>query len=884
MSSKENPRGWQATPGSGESVAVNNCSEYCQATTQSLVSGFGGYHTADPAKKNPKPYTTINFDQIKAMAENPLSVPKDTAQWLIPSSTGGEEARGHAFQREKGDFHALWADLDEVQGSTFQEVEELIKQAIPEVMALVYTTRSATAGNPKCRIIIPLAMGIPGVDYSIMAKILNDRLEAAGLMPDRATERTGQLCYLPNRGEFYQYTIIDGEILNSAVYFAEEIQEEHVRLRAEAEERERRHQESVQKIQARVESGQVNPVEAFKAAYHVELALERYGYIKRGNKWLSPRSESGNPGVSVKDGKWYSHHDSDSGIGQPGSDGGRWGDAFDLFAWYEHGGDFSQAVKAAGELFTTTDPETGEIVSITNLNQRQYMRAKNAPVNDFHDHQATQVEQEVWDTITPLDGLEVDSLDPDSLPGIIREYALAVMRETETPLELSAGMIFVVIATCVQRWVKIEIKPGYTEPLSFWAVTPMDPATRKSQVLKRATKPLTDWEERQRFNLKKSIKIRRIERENTFALIKALRTKFAKAKPIDRQAIEDEIIDLEDTIEPEIVAPQLWAQDCTPENTAMIMAKNHERVSVIAAEGGILDTLGGRYNSGVANLDLYLQSFSGDSVKVNRVNRDDIFLNDPALSLGLLPQPQVIKALGAKAEFTGRGFMGRPLYFIPKSNLGNRTLDTEPIPEQTKKNYIQTVNTLLKLKPIENSDGTTDPHILKLSPEAFQEWRDFYNAIERNMATGCRFEHCRDWAGKTPGRAARLAGLFHCAINPVEPWLVPVSLETMEQALDVTTVSCDHALKIFSLMGSDPSIEAAGRVLEWITKCKHQEFTKKQAFDSLRGTFPRVKDLADPLAVLLERNYIRAITDKGPKKPGRKSEVYQVNPAVCGDY
>jgi P4 family phage/plasmid primase-like protien len=364
--------------------AINNdalSGRECQATFRSFVSGFGGYHTADPAKKNPKPYTTINFDQIKAMAENPLSVPKDTAQWLIPSSTGGEEARGHAFQREKGDFHALWADLDEVQGSTFQEVEELIKQAIPEVMALVYTTRSATAGNPKCRIIIPLAMGIPGVDYSIMAKILNDRLEAAGLMPDRATERTGQLCYLPNRGEFYQYTIIDGEILNSAGGFAEEIQAEHARLKAEAKERERRHQESVQKIQARINSGQANPIEAFKAEYPVELALQRYGYTRCGNKWLSPNSESGNPGVSVKDGKWYSHHDSDSGIGQPGSDGGTWGDPFDLFVWYEHGGNFSQAVKAAGELFTTTDPETGEIVTITQLNQKLYMQTLNRSIH-----------------------------------------------------------------------------------------------------------------------------------------------------------------------------------------------------------------------------------------------------------------------------------------------------------------------------------------------------------------------------------------------------------------------------------------------------------------------------------------------------------------------
>lgn len=313
---------------------------------------------------------------------------------------------------------------------------------------------------------------------------------------------------------------------------------------------------------------------------------------------------------------------------------------------------------------------------------------------------------------------------------------MALAQETETPLELPAGMIFAVIATCIQGRIKCQIKPGYSEPLSFWTVTPMDPGTRKSQVLKRVTKPLADWEQRQKNILKPSINKRRIERENTIALIKSMRTKYAKAKSIDRQEIEDEIIGEQEGMEPEIVAPQLWAQDSTPENTAMIMAKNQERIAVIAAEGGILDTLGGRYNNGVANLDLYLQAYFGDPVKVNRVNRDDIFLNDPALSMGLLPQPNVIKSLGAKAEFTGRGFMGRPLYFIPKSNLGFRTLETYPIPEQTKNDYTQTIEALLKIKPIEHDDGTTEPHILHLSKEAFQEWFDFARAIEKEMATG----------------------------------------------------------------------------------------------------------------------------------------------------
>jgi hypothetical protein len=214
---------------------------------------------------------------------------------------------------------------------------------------------------------------------------------------------------------------------------------------------------------------------------------------------------------------------------------------------------------------------------------------------------------------------------------------------------------------------------------------------------------------------------------------------------------------------------------------------------------------------------------------------------------------------------------------MPESNLGARTLDSEPIPERLKFSYIQTIETLLEIQPIEHPDGTTEPHVLKLSGEAFREWRDFYMTIEKDLADGGRFEHCRDWAGKTPGRAARLAGLLHCAMNPVEPWRDAVSLETMEQALDITVVSCSHALAVFNLLGADPAIDSAGRVLKWIKRHRHQTFTKRQAFEALKGTFNRAAMLDEPLKVLTERNYIRAIEPE--KGPGRPSEPFDVNPA-----
>lgn len=870
-------------PGNAKDTPYNTTNgAKIQALIEPLLSGHGGYHSDHPDSKNRKPYITVTIEQIMAMAATPTSTAKDQAQWIIPSTTADQWARGHAYQRENGTFWALWADLDEVQGLTWADVVQRTRQALPGFMVVLYTSRSATENKPKSRLIIPLAAGIPGAQYPTIARILNDRLDTAGLPPDRATERTGQLCYLPNRGEFYRFLIISGEILNPADVFAGEIQTQTERLKREAAEQERRHLESLRKVQARIDTSQADPIAAYREAYSVEDALERYDHTRqRDGKWLPPGSESGKAGGTVKGGKVHFFNGCMSGFGRPSKGGGTWGDGFDLFVFHEHGGDFNRAVRAAGELFTAVDPVNGQNVTITKLNQRQHMRDQDTGTNPADDFKGTgnQNKPEPWDPVVPLDAQDVDKLDPATLPGIIGEYAGAVARETETPLELAAGMLFVIIAACVQGRIKIQVKPGYSEPLAFWTFTPMPPATRKSQVLKRITQPLTDWERRQRADMAPFIEARRIDRENIQARIKALRGKYGKAKRNELAGIADEIKELSDSVEPELVSPQIWAQDCTPENAGQIMARNEERLTILAAEGGVLDTLGGRYSSGVANLDLFLQGYSGDSVKVNRTTRDDIHLNTPTLSMGLMPQPDVLRGMAAKPEFKGRGFIGRPFYMKPESNLGRRTLDSEPIPERIKISYYQTIEHLLSIKPIENIDGTTEPYTLTLSPEAFREWRDFYMIIELDLADGGRFEHCRDWAGKTPGRAARLAGLLHCAMNPVEPWRTPVSVETMEQALDITVVSISHALAVFNLMGADPGIESAGRVLNWITRHRHQTFTKKQAFDALRGTFTRAAMLDEPLEILQERNYIRPVVET-EKKPGRKSEAYQVNPSV----
>ena len=178
-----------------------------------MVSGDGQYHTAKPGAKKPKPYRTITFTDIARMAKNPVKVPKSEAPWVIFSSAAGPLAREAEFQLKQGRYHALWADLDQVGSLAVLDVGDALNVVLPGVMAFIYNTKSATYDNQKCRIIIPMAEPCTGPDFVIYQKIFNDKLTQAGIDPDHATERTSQLCYLPNRGESYDAIITEGDPL-----------------------------------------------------------------------------------------------------------------------------------------------------------------------------------------------------------------------------------------------------------------------------------------------------------------------------------------------------------------------------------------------------------------------------------------------------------------------------------------------------------------------------------------------------------------------------------------------------------------------------------------------------------------------------------------------
>jgi len=104
---------------------------------------------------------------------------------------------------------------------------------------------------------------------------------------------------------------------------------------------------------------EISPIEAFNKQQDISALLKIYGYkrvlVKKDNeKWLSPDSISGEPGITVKEGKFFSHHGRD-----PFHDG-YWHDAFDLMRVKEGLTEKEAVIRAARSTLVPDERTVGE--------------------------------------------------------------------------------------------------------------------------------------------------------------------------------------------------------------------------------------------------------------------------------------------------------------------------------------------------------------------------------------------------------------------------------------------------------------------------------------------------------------------------------------------
>lgn len=483
-----------------------------------------------------------------------------------------------------------------------------------------------------------------------------------------------------------------------------------------------------------------------------------------------------------------------------------------------------------------------------------------------------------------FDALEVSDIDPAELPSLLREFCGAVAESLQVPFELPLVNALACIAVAGQRKFKVQVREGYTEPVNIYAVAALPPGERKSGTVEACKRPLIEWEAAAQEEARGTIRDLASERKTMERVIEGKRNQAARADEETRRALIEEIKTLESEL-PEVPAsPRLLMDDVTPESIPHFLSRQKECAGILEAEGGLFETLAGRYSSGVPNLDAVLKFWGGEPVHVDRRSGEAIVLSNPALTICLSPQPEIIRGLVDKPGFRGRGLVGRFLFLLPKSRVGSRDVEPQPIPQAVQAKYSAKVKSLLNMPWALDADGKPTSYALKPAPDAYQEWKAFYQDVERELGPGGEFELMADWAGKLHGAVMRLAGLLHLVEHDT-PHDHHISLGTMRQAIALAAVLTEHARAAFALMGADPDIECAKHILAWLVDRRIESFQAREAFQQVKGRYPKMEAVKAGLSVLEERNYISS----GPEAeriPGRRGRTpspgYVVNPLAYG--
>ena len=306
------------------------------------------------------------------------------------------------------------------------------------------------------------------------------------------------------------------------------------------------------------------------------------------------------------------------------------------------------------------------------------------------------------------------------------------------------------------------------------------------------------------------------------------------------------------------------------------MADNGGVCAIVSSEGGVFDNFAGRY-SGFANIDVLLKSYSGDTLKVSRSTKGNEVIYSPALTILDMMQHNALAGIMNNPVFRERGLTARILYCIPKSKIGYRNSNPEPVDLGIQKNYEELMIGLL-------SEKHSRKETITLSEEAERERIAFDEEIEKKSLD--EYADFRDWTGKIVGTTIRIAALLYLAseerVNAKEKNEMPgyvISGEVMRDAIRIARYYIAHMMFAYRNSGTELMTKNCRKAISALLKRNKEAFTVR---DLMRYCHFKSAELAQAVADHLEDlGYVKAQDPEPYRKPGRPTKSkYTVYPEL----
>jgi hypothetical protein len=490
-----------------------------------------------------------------------------------------------------------------------------------------------------------------------------------------------------------------------------------------------------------------------------------------------------------------------------------------------------------------------------------------------------------WPALTPLDAAEPAPEFPvESFPNTLAEYVRAEATAKQAPLALPAFVALATIAAAVTKKFHVLMPDGWRVPLNVYLAPVLGSGESKSPIFSPVTQPLRDYERKLVENSRPAI----ADKQSKLAALKARQTAVQRKSaneddPTKRDQLMAEAAEIGRTIAetPEPAAPLLIADSATPEVLEIILSQQGGKLAILSAEATIYDNLGGRYSKDAApNCDVLLNACDGDAIRVHRVGRPPVFVDQPAVTVCACLQPSALRSLMDNPVFRGRGLLNRLAFAVPDSLLGRRQTDPppDPVPFSVQYAYYQLVTGLCEVVATDAS--------IQLDDGAHQLFIQATTENEKALREGGELGGpLAGWGSKNPRRVATMAGILHLAKHHESPNPAGNRIEkqTMLRAIAIGDFLKAHARIAFGVGGQLPALERARKVVAWIQAKQLEKFTERELHLARRYLVDDdVKAWPEVTGLLEELGYIRteAPPTSGPRGGRPSSPEFAVNPAV----
>ncbi len=399
--------------------------------------------------------------------------------------------------------------------------------------------------------------------------------------------------------------------------------------------------------------------------------------------------------------------------------------------------------------------------------------------------------------------------------------ALQELTQTvQAPVPLIANSLLAAAGLIAQPYANVRLLHGTSVPVSLFAITVGDSGERKSAIDSYVLAPVRAYQKKLSEQCNTDKMSYEIERQAYDAASRAAKATGGKKKK-SMDDIRDELESLGQPPAPPI-EPVILCSDPTAEGIFRQLAGGQPSIGVFTDEGGLFTSgFAMQDTNKLATLARISKLWSGDSFDRVRGGDGVSVLYDRRMSLHLMMQGIVARALFSDGIANEQGFLPRCLIAFPDTTAGERLfVDRDPMSSRALKRYFAVMSDILESpKPTsERNEQELTPPTLELNHHARAMLIQFHDDIERQLKSDGDYFAIKGTANKIVEHTARIAGVITVVQHGANAGNDGVMIDEtiMTNAITLASWYLDEWLRIYSVAAIPETIQLAELLQQWV--------------------------------------------------------------------